>query len=451
MTLGQRVAVMRDGRILQVRHARTELYAAAERPLHRGVHRLAGDEPRRGDARRRRRPLRAVPRARSPRPSPRPASRSSSASGPRASRTRRSPAACRRSTSRSRCVEDLGSDDHVFFHVDAPPITAEVLESAAEEGFLTADRALFTARVDARRGRRVGRRVALGVDAGALPLLRSGHRRAARPAEPTAGARRGDRTAMTKQRETRERVLELIEALGVGDAIPSERQLGVDLGVSRLTVRAALDELVREGYLVRRRGAGHVRRRAEGREGHRHHLVQRRHARARAHAGEPHARPADDPGGRAPRPHPARLAVRAGRRREAAAARRRRADGDRAAARARVARSRAHRRADLEENSFYDLLASRWDVAIVGGTQTVEPTVTNDEESAALGVPLHSPALLFERVTRAATRRRGRVHELDLPRRPLPPRHRDRGRRPGAPAGGRHRTRPVGKLVLTFR
>ena len=61
---------------------------------------------------------------------------------------------------------------------------------------------------------------------------------------------------MTKQRETRERVLDLIEALSPGDAIPSERQLSVDLGVSRLTVRAALDDLVREGYLVRRRGAG---------------------------------------------------------------------------------------------------------------------------------------------------------------------------------------------------
>jgi GntR family transcriptional regulator len=58
---------------------------------------------------------------------------------------------------------------------------------------------------------------------------------------------------------------------------------------------------------------------------------------------------------------------------------------------------------DLEENSFYDLLASRWELTIVGGTQTVEPTVTNDEESDVLGVPLHSPALLFERVTRAAT------------------------------------------------
>src|ERR671931_858843 len=61
---------------------------------------------------------------------------------------------------------------------------------------------------------------------------------------------------MTKQSEARERVLDMIERLEVGQAIPSERQLSADLGMSRLTVRAALDELVREGYLVRRRGAG---------------------------------------------------------------------------------------------------------------------------------------------------------------------------------------------------
>ncbi len=58
---------------------------------------------------------------------------------------------------------------------------------------------------------------------------------------------------------------------------------------------------------------------------------------------------------------------------------------------------------DLEENSFYDLLVDRYSIEIAGGTQTVEPTVTNDEESTALGVPLHSPALLFERVTRSTT------------------------------------------------
>jgi GntR family transcriptional regulator len=58
---------------------------------------------------------------------------------------------------------------------------------------------------------------------------------------------------------------------------------------------------------------------------------------------------------------------------------------------------------DLEESSFYDLLEHRYGIEIVGGTQTVEPTVTDDEESSALGVPLHSPALLFERVTRSST------------------------------------------------
>src|SRR5258707_2648538 len=61
---------------------------------------------------------------------------------------------------------------------------------------------------------------------------------------------------VTKQSHTRQQVLDLIEQLGVGTAIPSERQLSVDLGVSRLTVRAALDDLAREGYLVRRRGSG---------------------------------------------------------------------------------------------------------------------------------------------------------------------------------------------------
>src|ERR1043166_8658772 len=66
----------------------------------------------------------------------------------------------------------------------------------------------------------------------------------------------GTPTKMTKQSAARQQVLELIERLSVGTAIPSERQLSVDLGVSRLTVRAALDDLAREGYLVRRRGSG---------------------------------------------------------------------------------------------------------------------------------------------------------------------------------------------------
>src|SRR5258708_24665849 len=64
------------------------------------------------------------------------------------------------------------------------------------------------------------------------------------------------RDRMTKQEEARERVLDLMEALPVGQTIPSERQLTQELGVSRLTIRAALDDLVRDGYLDRRHGSG---------------------------------------------------------------------------------------------------------------------------------------------------------------------------------------------------
>ena len=61
---------------------------------------------------------------------------------------------------------------------------------------------------------------------------------------------------MGKQDEARERVLGLIESLEIGQAIPAERKLSQELGVSRLTLRAAIDQLVRDGYLSRRHGSG---------------------------------------------------------------------------------------------------------------------------------------------------------------------------------------------------
>lgn len=45
-------------------------------------------------------------------------------------------------------------------------------------------------------------------------------------------------------------------ALGPDDALPSERQLAADLGVSRITVRKAIDGLGDQGLLVRRQGSG---------------------------------------------------------------------------------------------------------------------------------------------------------------------------------------------------
>jgi GntR family transcriptional regulator len=207
---------------------------------------------------------------------------------------------------------------------------------------------------------------------------------------------------MTKQRETRERVLELVETLGVGDSIPSERQLGVNLSVSRLTVRAALDELVREGYLVRRRGAGTF-------------VAEPKVAKGidinsfsddmRARGMMPASRtldlrvvPAGARMGRILHVSPSEPVV--------SVKRLRLADGEPMAIELLHVRQSlvpGMTGADLEENSFYDLLASRYDLLIVGGSQTIEPTVTNEEESSVLGVPLHSPALLFERVTRSAS------------------------------------------------
>jgi len=205
---------------------------------------------------------------------------------------------------------------------------------------------------------------------------------------------------MTKQRETRERVLELIETLADGDAIPSERQLTVELGVSRLTVRAALDELVREGYLVRRRGAGTFVAEPKVAKGMTTSSfsedMRQRGLTPASRTLELEVVAAGARLGRILHVSPSEPVV--------AAKRLRLADGEP------MAIELLHVRApivpgltalDLEQESFYELLEHRYEIAIAGGTQTVEPTVTNEEESAALGVPLHSPALLFERVTRA--------------------------------------------------
>jgi len=207
---------------------------------------------------------------------------------------------------------------------------------------------------------------------------------------------------MSKQRETRERVLELIEALAVGDAIPSERQLGVDLSVSRLTVRAALDQLVREGYLVRRRGAGTFVAEPKVQKGTIDITSFSDDMRARgltpgSRTLELREIPAGARLGRILHVSPSEPVV--------AVKRLRLADGEPMAIEllhVRAALVPGLTAEDLERHSFYELLVARYELAIVGGTQTVEPTVTSEDESKTLGVPLHSPALLFERVTRSA-------------------------------------------------
>ena len=176
---------------------------------------------------------------------------------------------------------------------------------------------------------------------------------------------------VTKQSATRQQVMDLIERLGVGNAIPSERQLSADLGVSRLTVRAALDDLAREGYLIRRRGMV---------PGSRTLSLTRELAGARL-GRLLHVSPSEEI-----------LVIK----------RLRLADGET------MAIETLHLPAALVPGlepqdlagSFYELLRERYGVVVAAGTQAIEPTVTNEEESKALGVPLHSPAFLFERTSR---------------------------------------------------
>jgi GntR family transcriptional regulator len=204
---------------------------------------------------------------------------------------------------------------------------------------------------------------------------------------------------VTKQSVTRQQVLDLIGRLGVGNAIPSERQLSADLGVSRLTVRAALDDLVREGYLVRRRGSGTF-------------VSEPKIAQELTMTSftEDMRRRGLSPGSRTLSLEIVPAGARLGRFLHVSpsepimvAKRLRLADRETMAIEtlhAREALVPGLTGADLERGSFYELLSERYGVNIGGGVQTIEPTVTNEEESTALGVPLHSPAFLFERFSR---------------------------------------------------
>jgi len=203
---------------------------------------------------------------------------------------------------------------------------------------------------------------------------------------------------LSKQEETRDRVLDLIETLEVGNPIPAERQLAVDLGVSRLTVRAALDELVRDGHLDRRHGSG-------------------------TYVTEPKiAQPltltsfSDDMRRRGMTPGSKTLEL------VATTAGARLAHRLEVSPEARLIRVKRLRladnqpmamevlhvpehlvpgltRQDFEDHSFYELLRNRYGITIASGTQSIEPTVTSEEESEVLNVPLHTPAFLFERTT----------------------------------------------------
>src|SRR4051794_13882214 len=185
-----------------------------------------------------------------------------------------------------------------------------------------------------------------------------------------------------KQSEARARVLDLIEQLAVGEAIPSERLLSSELGVSRLTVRAALDDLVREGYLVRRRGSGTF----VGEPKIAQELtmtsfsedMRRRGMRPGSRTLQLGVTSAGAWLGRCLNVSPSERVV--------VAKRLRLADEVTMAIETlhvpeRLVPDLSAR--DLDEQSFYELLANRYGIRIASGLQTIEPTVTDEDESAA--------------------------------------------------------------------
>ena len=203
MTLGQRVAVMRDGRSSRSTRRRRSTDEPRE-PLRRRVHRLAGDEPRRGDGRGRRGRLRRLPRSARP---------GAAARRPRRQRRARHPArgfeddafappGLPRLDVDVEVLEELGSDAHVFFLVDAPRVTARRSSGSDEATLLLESRRRFSPRASTRaRAPASATRSRLARRPGALPLLRPGTAQpaAAAPRPPSAPLAGRRSSAVTKQ------------------------------------------------------------------------------------------------------------------------------------------------------------------------------------------------------------------------------------------------------------
>jgi len=202
----------------------------------------------------------------------------------------------------------------------------------------------------------------------------------------------------SKQALVRDQILTMLDELTVGDALPSERRLSTDLKVSRPTLRAVIDELVREGLLLRRHGSGTY-------------VAEPKIALPLTMTSftEDMARRGMRAGSHVISFEPISAGAKLGQRLRVSpvdqvwAIRRLRLADDETMA---IEFLHVPRRLlpdltreDLEEHSFYTLLQEQHGIVIASGTQTIEPTVVNEEEAEMLAVPVHSPAFLFERTT----------------------------------------------------
>ncbi|MFC7530964.1 GntR family transcriptional regulator [Actinoplanes sp. GCM10030250] len=195
----------------------------------------------------------------------------------------------------------------------------------------------------------------------------------------------------------RDRLRELIDARAPGDPMPSERSLSEDLGASRPTVRAAIDDLASNGLLVRQHGRGTFTS---------PHKISQEVPSA---SGQPIPPAEGDWTSEVLEFRTEPAGARLGRRLQVSPAdnllhvrRLRIVDGDPMALEAirlPAALVPGMTADDFVTGSLYRLLRERYRVNATDAVQTMEPTVTDADEAERLGVPLHSPALLFERTT----------------------------------------------------
>lgn len=192
-------------------------------------------------------------------------------------------------------------------------------------------------------------------------------------------------------------VRRITDELTPGDMLPGERQLGADHGVSRITVRAAIGQLVNEGLLVRIHGKGT--------------FVAARTARSRLHL----ASFTSDMRRLGLAPSTVVLTV------ERTVPPQATLDALGLGPGAQAVRIRRLRMADdtpmsvddawyagdltpgLEDQpltgSVYDLLRERYGVVIDRAEQSVAATEADDEHATLLGIGPGRPVLLFDRVS----------------------------------------------------
>ncbi len=219
------------------------------------------------------------------------------------------------------------------------------------------------------------------------------------------------------------RYLELAEALrtrlalgrhAAGGSLPSEAQLGLEYGVSRVTVRRALELLRSEGLVSSRRGAGWFValdpvRQPLGR-------ITTIEAALEAAGSVPRRDVIEFRFEQAPNPVARALAIEAGG--EVLRVKRVvRADGDPFAVVTvwvPVDLGADLSRADVERSPFYDLLPLRG-VELGRATQTIDAGALDATDAALLGVAAGTPVLVINRVTYAADARPVLVSEHRYP------------------------------------